>query len=174
MQIENNTQDDDLIKGSSPELMEVLRSADLVAVTDVAVMITGETGSGKELIARAIHELSHRKKKKLVAVNCAAMPAPLLESELFGHERGAFTGAVVRKIGRFELADGGTLFLDEVGEIPVDLQSKLLRVLESREFEPVGSTATVRSDFRLVSATNRDLLDGDGGLGRGRRGRLRA
>jgi len=129
-----------------------------VARTDATVLILGETGTGKELIARAIHRLSSRRQASFIKVNCAAIPAELLESELFGHEKGAFTGAVARKIGRVELADKGTLFLDELGEFPLDVQPKLLRVLEDQEFERLGSTRTIRVNMRLLTATNRDLL----------------
>jgi len=145
------------IVGRSPALQRVLRNIEVVAPTDSGVLIQGETGTGKELIARAIHNRSARRDKPFVKVNCAAIPSGLLESELFGHEKGAFTGAVVRKPGRFEVADKGTLFLDEVGDIPLDLQSKLLRVLQEREFERLGSTHTQRVDVRVIAATHRDL-----------------
>jgi transcriptional regulator with GAF, ATPase, and Fis domain len=128
-----------------------------VAATDSTVLVTGETGTGKELIVRAIHALSRRKDTVLVKVNCAALPAGVIESELFGHEKGAFTGALTRKVGRFELAHGGTLFLDEVGDLPLELQAKLLRVLQEGEFERVGGTQTLTVDVRLIAATNRDL-----------------
>jgi formate hydrogenlyase transcriptional activator len=145
------------IIGESPTLKNVLRQVETVAPTDSTVFIQGETGTGKELIARAIHNLSGRRERTFVKVNCAAIPTGLLESELFGHERGAFTGAIAQKLGRFELAHGGTLFLDEVGDIPLELQPKLLRVLQEREFERLGSTRTIRVDARVVAATNRDL-----------------
>ena len=145
------------IVGRRGSLRPVLSQVEAVAPTNTTVMITGETGTGKEVIARAIHELSPRRNQKLVKVNCAAMPAGLLESELFGHERGAFTGAVNSHVGRFALADRGTLFLDEIGDMPLELQPKLLRVLQEREFEAVGSTRTTRVDVRVFAATNRDL-----------------
>ena len=138
-------------------LREVLKKVETVASTDSTVLICGETGTGKELIARAVHELSSRRDRTFVKLNCAAIPMGLLESELFGHEKGAFTGAISQKIGRFELAHEGTLFLDEVGDIPPELQPKLLRVLQEQEFERLGSTRTIRVDVRLVAATNRDL-----------------
>ena len=143
--------------GEAPAFQDVLRSIQTVAPTDANVLITGETGTGKELVARAIHELSSRSKGSFVKVNCAAIPASLLESELFGHEKGSFTGAVAQKIGRFELAHHGTLFLDEIGEMPLELQPKLLRAIQDQEFERVGGNRTIRTDARLVAATNRDL-----------------
>ncbi|HEV8329271.1 MAG TPA: sigma 54-interacting transcriptional regulator [Nitrospiraceae bacterium] len=145
------------IVGGSPELKRVLKEAQTVAATDSTVLILGETGSGKELVARVLHNLSDRRERTFVKLNCAAIPTGLLESELFGHEKGAFTGAIATKLGRFELADRGTLFLDEVGEIPLELQVKLLRVLQEQEFERLGSTKTIRVNVRIVAATNRDL-----------------
>jgi formate hydrogenlyase transcriptional activator len=145
------------IVGDSPALLALLRRVDQVAPTDSSVLIYGETGTGKELIARAIHDRSTRKNRPLVKVNCSAISAGLVESELFGHAKGAFTGAFERRIGRFELADGGTIFLDEVGELPLDTQVKLLRVLQEREFEPVGSNRSVHVDVRIICATNRKL-----------------
>ncbi|MGD0908327.1 MAG: sigma 54-interacting transcriptional regulator [Candidatus Acidiferrales bacterium] len=147
----------DEIVGESPSLRSVLKQVETVAPTDSTVLIQGETGTGKELIARAIHDLSPRREHTFVKVNCAAIPTGLLESELFGHERGAFTGAIAQRLGRFELADGGTIFLDEVGDIPLELQPKLLRVLQEQAFERLGSTRTVHVDIRLVAATNRNL-----------------
>jgi formate hydrogenlyase transcriptional activator len=145
------------IIGASPAVRAILRQVEVVAPADTTVLIQGETGTGKELIARAIHNLSRRRERTFVKVNCAAIPTGLLESELFGHERGAFTGAISQKVGRFEVANGGTLFLDEIGDIPPELQPKLLRVLQEQEFERLGSNRTVRVDVRLVAATNRDL-----------------
>jgi formate hydrogenlyase transcriptional activator len=145
------------IVGESRALKRILSEVGTVAATDATVLLLGETGTGKELIARAIHGASERRTRSLVTVNCATSPAGLLESEWFGHERGAFTGALTQKIGRFELAHQGTLFLDEIGDVPLDLQSKLLRALQEREIERLGSTRTVRVDFRLVAATNCDL-----------------
>jgi formate hydrogenlyase transcriptional activator len=146
----------DLI-GSSPKFRAVLTEVAKVAPVDCAVLIQGETGTGKEVIARAIHEASPRRNQRFVALNCAAIPSALLESELFGHERGAFTGACTQTKGRFQMADGGTLFLDEIGDMPLELQPKLLRALQEREFERLGSGQTVRVNVRVVAATNQDL-----------------
>ena len=146
----------DLI-GSSPKFRAVLTDVDRIAPVDSAVLIQGETGTGKELIARAIHEASPRRNHRFVALNCAAIPSALLESELFGHERGAFTGAWEQTKGRFQMADGGTLFLDEIGDMPLELQPKLLRALQEWEFERLGSSQTVRVNARVVAATNQDL-----------------
>ncbi len=147
------------IIGSSPALESVLEQVERVAPTDSTVLVQGETGTGKELIARAIHNLSSRCGRPFIKLNCAAIPFDLLESELFGHEKGAFTGAIAQKIGRFELADKGTLFLDEVGDIPLALQPKLLRVLQEQEFERLGSGRTHQVDVRLVAATHRNLAE---------------
>ncbi len=147
----------DEIVGQSHALAEVMEKARLVASTDSSVLVLGETGTGKELIARAIHAHSKRKQRPLIKVNCAVLPGGLIESELFGHEKGAFTGATERRLGRFELANGGTIFLDEIGEVPLDVQVKLLRVLQERELERVGGSATIRTDVRVIAATNRDL-----------------
>src|ERR1700761_7677423 len=145
------------IVGNSPALLKALRAVEQVAPTDSTVLICGETGTGKELVARAIHSRSTRSSRALVNVNCSAISAGLLESELFGHEKGAFTGAIAQRIGRFEVANHGTAFLDEIAEVPLELQPKLLRVLQEREFERLGSTRTLRTDARLIAATNRDL-----------------
>jgi PAS domain S-box-containing protein len=145
------------IIGSSPSLRAALGSARQVAPTDATVLILGETGTGKELMARAIHAISHRREKPLIKLNCAAIPTGLIESELFGHEKGAFTGALEKRVGRFALADGGTIFLDEIGDVPPEVQVRLLRVLQEHEFEPVGSSKTMKIDVRVIAATNRDL-----------------
>ena len=145
------------IVGESAALRAVLRLVETVAPTDSTVLVCGQTGTGKELVARAVHDLSDRKSRLFVKLNCAAIPTGLLESELFGHERGAFTGAIAQRVGRFELAHQGTLFLDEIGDIPLELQPKLLRVLQEQEFERLGGTRTIRVDVRLVAATNCDL-----------------
>ena len=145
------------IVGQSPLLLEVIEKVNRVAATDASVLITGETGTGKELFARAIHSAGHRRDKPLIKLNCAALPSSLVESELFGHEKGAFSGAISRRIGRFELANGGTIFLDEIGEVPLDVQVKLLRVLQEREFERVGGSTPIKVDVRIIAATNRDL-----------------
>lgn len=148
---------EDRIVGSSLKFRRVLTQVETVAPTDSAVLINGETGTGKELIARAVHDLSPRRGAPFVKLNCAAIPAGLLESELFGHERGAYTGAVSQTVGRFQLANGGTLFLDEIGDLPLELQPKLLRVLQEQEFERLGSARTIRVNVRIVAATNQDL-----------------
>ena len=146
----------DLI-GSSPKFRALMADVERVAPVDSAVLIQGETGTGKEVIARAIHEAGRRRNHRFVALNCAAIPSALLESELFGHEKGAFTGAWAQTQGRFQMADGGTLFLDEIGDMPLELQPKLLRVLQEREFERLGSGQTVRVNVRVLAATNQDL-----------------
>jgi transcriptional regulator with GAF, ATPase, and Fis domain len=151
------THDDCRIVGSSRHMRQMLEEIEKVARTDSTVLIQGETGTGKELVARAVHLSSGRARGPFVKLNCAAIPSSLFESELFGHEKGAFTGAVARRVGRFEQAQHGTLFLDEIGEMPQELQPKLLRVLQEREFERLGSTRTLRSDVRVLAATNRDL-----------------
>ena len=145
------------IVGNSPALLKALRAVEQVAPTDSTVLIYGETGTGKELVARAIHSRSTRNGRALVNVNCSAISAGLVESELFGHVKGAFTGALERRIGRFELANGGTIFLDEIGELSLETQVKLLRVLQEHEFEPVGSSHPLRVDVRVIAATNRNL-----------------
>jgi len=145
------------IIGNSPALQSVLEQVELVGPTDSTVLVLGETGTGKELIARAVHNVSSRCGRPFIKLNCAAIPSGLLESELFGHEKGAFTGAITQRIGRFEAAHGGTLFLDEIGDVPVKLQSKLLRVLQEQEFERLGSTHAHRVDVRVIAATNQDL-----------------
>ena len=158
--LENETRSErnfEEIVGRSAVLQRVLREVEIVAPTDSGVLIQGETGTGKELIARAIHKMSRRRDRPFIKLNCAAIPSGLLESELFGHEKGAFTGAIMRKAGRFEAADKGTLFLDEVGDIPLDVQSKLLRVLQEQEFEKLGSARTQKVDVRVIAATHRDL-----------------
>jgi formate hydrogenlyase transcriptional activator len=155
-EIEIQHENDDIV-GKSHLIRSVLSQAKRVAVQDTAVLVLGETGTGKGLIARDIHQKSRRRNRPLITVNCAALPATLIESELFGHEKGAFTGAIDRKIGRFELADGGTMFLDEVGDLPLELQAKLLRVLEDQEFERLGSSKTKTVDVRIIAATNRNL-----------------
>src|SRR6266404_3958695 len=147
------------IVGNSAALRSVLEMVRIVGPTDATVLLNGETGTGKELIAEAIHKCSRRSKRPFVKVNCAAIPAGLLESELFGHERGAYTGAVARSIGRFERADGGTLFLDEVGDLPLELQPKLLRVMQEREFERLGGAATIHADVRVICATHHNLVE---------------
>src|SRR5213076_3087551 len=145
------------IVGTSPALQPVLARVSKVARSDSTVLITGETGTGKELVARAIHKRSSRSSRPFVSVNCAAIPPTLITSELFGHEKGAFTGALTRRLGRFELADGGTIFLDEIGDLQPDTQLTLLRVLQEREFERLGSTRPIKVDVRVIAATNRDL-----------------
>ena len=156
----------DAIVGESAALKSVLQEVSLVAPTDATVLILGETGTGKELIARAIHNQSNRSARPFIRVNCAAIPASLIASELFGHERGAFTGALQRRLGRFEAANGGTIFLDEIGELPMETQITLLRVIQEREFERVGSSQPISVDVRIIAATNRDLQ------GRGERGHV--
>jgi transcriptional regulator with GAF, ATPase, and Fis domain len=157
-EIRNEHNFDEMV-GSSPALLDVLSKIERIAATDSTVLIQGETGTGKELVARALHSRSRRKTRPLVKVNCGAIPSGLVESELFGHVKGAFTGALERRTGRFELAHGGTLFLDEVGELPLDTQVKLLRVLQEQEFEPVGSGRTIKVDVRIIAASNRDLQE---------------
>jgi formate hydrogenlyase transcriptional activator len=156
-EIRSANRSDDIV-GTSPALKRVLDYAAIVADTDSTVLITGETGTGKERIARLIHGMSRRKERNFIKMNCAAIPTGLLESELFGHEKGAFTGAISQKLGRLELADKGTLLLDEIGDIPLELQPKLLRVLQDQEFERLGGNKTIRVDVRVIAATNRDLI----------------
>jgi transcriptional regulator with GAF, ATPase, and Fis domain len=153
----NKTSMYDEIIGTSPALQKVLSLISKVAPTDATVMVTGETGTGKELVARAIHRRCRRSSRAFVSVNCAAIPRDLIASELFGHEKGAFTGALQRRLGRFELAEGGTIFLDEVGELPIDTQITLLRVLQEREFWRVGGTRSIQANVRVIAATNRNL-----------------
>jgi transcriptional regulator with GAF, ATPase, and Fis domain len=155
-EIQKGVKSEEIIGNSEP-LQKVLSHVFKVAPTDATVLVTGETGTGKELVARAIHRRSHRSSRAFVCVNCAAVPRDLIASELFGHEKGSFTGALQRRLGRFELADGGTMFLDEVGELPVATQIALLRVLQEREFERVGGTRSIRTNVRVIAATNRDL-----------------
>jgi transcriptional regulator with GAF, ATPase, and Fis domain len=155
--VEEIRSDHDGLIGESPALQRVREQIAQVAPTDSTVLIQGETGTGKELVARALHEKSARRERPLIKINCAALPRELVESELFGHERGAFTGAIQQRRGRFELADGGTLFLDEVGELPPEAQAKLLRVLQEHEFERIGGARSLRVDVRIIAATNRDL-----------------
>ena len=145
------------IIGNSDALQQSLKDVQEVAPTDTTVLILGETGTGKEVIARALHTASHRNTKPFIKVNCAAIPENLVESKFFGHEKGAFTGAITKRDGRFTLADGGTIFLDEIGELPLDLQSKLLRVLQEGEFDPIGSSHTKKVDVRVIAATHRNL-----------------
>src|SRR2546427_9450122 len=148
---------DDEIIGTSSALQKVLSLVSKVAPTDASVLVTGETGTGKELVARAIHRQSRRSSRAFVSVNCAAIPRDLIASELFGHEKGAFTGAIQRRLGRFELAEGGTIFLDEIGELTGETQITLLHVLQEREFDRVGGTGSIRTNVRVIAATNRDL-----------------
>lgn len=156
-ELKSLTESDGIIGGSGP-LIKVLKDVKKVAGTEATVLITGETGTGKELAARSIHSSSRRSEKPFIKVNCPAIPSSLIESEFFGHEQGAFTGATRKREGRFKVADGGTIFLDEIGDLPIELQSKLLRVLQEGEFEPVGSSNTEKVDVRVVAATNRDLM----------------